>query len=78
MILPTEEVKNGLYEENNGLYYYEDGVRTNAGLIFLNGNYYYIKSDGSAVQNKDYYVSKTNGLLDKGIYHFNADGTMEP
>ena len=78
MILPTEEVKNGLYEENNGLYYYVDGVRTNAGLVFLNGNYYYIKSDGSAVQNKDYYVSKTNGLLDKGIYHFNADGTMEP
>ena len=71
-----EEPKNGIVEENGQLYYYVDGVKTHAGLVQWEGNYYYIKSNCTAVRDCDYFVSNTNGLLPVGWYHFNPDGTM--
>ena len=73
MVIP--EAKNGLIEENGDLYYYVDGVKTHRGLILVDGAYYYINSSGKAVTG-EYYVSNTNGLMDKGWYEFDKDGKM--
>ena len=41
-------VKDGLVEENGKLYYYQEGVlQKDAGLVKVNGNYYYINANGN-------------------------------
>ncbi len=76
---PSEEpqpVKNGIYEENGVLYYYENGVRAyGAGLIKLDGDYYYVRSNGALAIGR-YWVTVHNGLLPQGMYTFGADGKM--
>ena len=74
---PTPAVKNGIVAENGSLYYYEGGVLTGAGLIRLNGDYYYVKtSNCEVVHGRSYWVTDTNGLLPAGPYTFDADGKM--
>ena len=73
---PEPEVKNGLVNESGELYYYVNGVRTHAGLIQVDGAYYYINSSCKAVRNCDYYVSNTNNLMPKAYYHFDENGKM--
>ena len=74
---PEPEVKNGIVSENGSLYYYVDGVLTGAGLIQLNGDYYYVKtSNCEVVHGRSYWVTLTNGLLPAGLYSFGADGQM--
>ena len=72
----TGEPKNGLIEEGGELVYYVDGVKTHAGLIMIDGYYYYIKSNCTAVRDCDYFVSNTNDLLPRATYHFDAEGRM--
>ena len=72
-------VKNGLIEEDGVLAYYVDGVRTHAGVIQVDGAYYYIKSNGTAVRGVDKYAvgaDMTNGLVPAGTYAFDANGKM--
>ena len=76
MIVPEPDTRTGLFEENGELVYYVNGEKTHAGLIEIDGYYYYIKSDCTAVRDRDYFVSNTNNLMPRGTYHFNADGTM--
>ena len=67
----------GLHEDLNGnLCYYVDYVKSYAGLVEVDGSFYYIASDLKAVKNGTYYVTKTNGLKDAGFYSFDADGKM--
>ena len=67
----------GLHEDLNGnLCYYVDYVKNYAGLVEVDGSFYYIASDLKAVKNCTYYVTKTNGLKDAGFYSFDADGKM--
>ena len=67
----------GLHEDLNGnLCYYVDYVKNYAGLIEVDGSFYYIASDLKAVKNCTYYVTKTNGLKPAGYYTFDADGKM--
>ena len=74
---PTPDVKNGIVAENGSLYYYVDGVLTGAGLIQLDGDYYYVKtSNCEVVHGRSYWVTDTNGLLPAGPYTFGADGKM--
>ena len=74
---PTPDVKNGIVAENGSLYYYVNGVLTGAGLIRLNGDYYYVKtSNCEVVHGRNYWVTDTNGLLPAGPYTFGADGKM--
>ena len=70
-------VKNGLVEENDGLYYYVDGVLTHAGLIEIGGDYYYINGSCKAVTGT-YNINSywANGLVEAGTYHFGDDGKM--
>ena len=78
IVFPEEqEKKNGIVAENGSLYYYVDGVLTGAGLIQLNGDYYYVKtSTGEVVHGKSYWVTATNDLLPVGQYAFDENGKM--
>ena len=74
---PTPDVKNGIVAENGSLYYYVDGVLTGAGLIQIDGDYYYVKSSNcEVVHGRSYWVTATNGLLPAGLYEFADDGKM--
>lgn len=56
-------------------YYYVNGVRTYAGLIKIDGSYYYVRTNG-AVATGTYWITKTNGLMPQGSYEFDDDGKM--
>ena len=67
--------KNGIVEEDGVKYYYENGKKVYAGLTQINGDYYYVNKDGKVITG-DYYVEKTNNLMEKGIYSFDENGRM--
>ena len=69
--IAPQTTKNGIVD---GIYY-ENDVKTYAGLIEIDGDYYYIKHYG-VVATGSYYVTKTNGLLPAGTYNFGTDGKM--
>ena len=73
MIIPGHEY--GFIEENGGLYYYVDGVRTPAGLVYEGGYYYYVDEQARAVTGT-YYVTKHNDLLPSDYYNFDEQGRM--
>ena len=73
---PDPELKNGIVSENGELYYYVNGVKTYAGLIQIDGAYYYVNSSCKVVTNFRYWISKTNNLLPATFYNFDADGKM--
>ena len=67
----------GLHEDLNGnLCYYVDYVKNYAGLVEVDGSFYYIASDLKAVKNCTYYVTKANNLKPAGFYTFDAEGKM--
>ena len=83
-LLPADEyyfnaegklVRDGLITINGVTHFYKDNEKYYAGLIMIDGDYYYIKSNCQPVTGK-YYVSNTNGLLPSGNYEFGADGKM--
>lgn len=62
LVIPEEEPgKSGLFFEEGKWYYYVDGAKAYcAGLIEIDGNWVYVKSDGSLATGV-YYVTNTNG-----------------
>jgi hypothetical protein len=77
LVLPdAPQVKNGIYEENDSLFYYVDGARNYAGLIKIDGDYYYVRQTGELVHGTDYWVTKHNNLVPAGRYSFDEDGKM--
>jgi glucan-binding YG repeat protein len=66
----------GIVEENGELYYYEDGIKTYAGLILIDGDYYYVNSKGKVIRDCTYWISKNNGYMKNGNYTFDAEGKM--
>ena len=78
MIIPAPvETKNGIVAENGSLYYYVDGKLTGAGLIEIDGDYYYVKtSNCEVVHGRKYWITATNSLLPAGQYEFAQDGKM--
>ena len=73
---PEDPTKNGIVAEDGTLYYYVDGVKVYAGLIKIDGDYYYVNSSCKVVTTSHYWVNRTNGLLAAGFYDFGADGKM--
>ena len=67
---------DGITEIGGKKFYYVDAVKTYAGLIQIDGDFYYVKSNCELVVNSSYYVSKTNGLKPAGQYSFDANGKM--
>ena len=69
-------LKNGIYEEDGSLYFYRNGERTYAGLIQIDGDYYYVRSTCEVVHDRSYYVYWTHGLMPEGYYSFDSAGRM--
>ena len=63
-------VKDGI------MYFYEAGVGTEKGLIYLNGDYYYTVGRGRIITNEYKYAYLTSCDLPCGWYEFDADGKM--
>ena len=69
-------LKNGIYEEDGSLYFYRNGERAYAGLIQIDGDYYYVRSTCEVVHDLSYYVYWTHGLMPEGYYNFDSAGRM--
>ena len=69
-------LKNGIYEEDGSLYFYRNGERAYAGLIQIDGDYYYVRSTCEVVHDRSYYVYWTHGLMQAGYYNFDSAGRM--
>lgn len=58
-------------------YYYVNGVLTKgAGLLFIDGFYYYVRTDGNLAYNRNYWTATNNGLLPVDGYDFDSNGRM--
>lgn len=71
-----EPIKNGIVKENGKLFYYENGKKVGAGLIRLDGNYYYVKPSGDVVRNTTYYIEDGKNMIPPGYYVFNVQGAV--
>ena len=69
-------LKNGIYEEDGSLYFYRNGERAYAGLIQIDGSYYYVRSTCEVVHDRSYYVYWTHDLMPAGYYNFDSAGRM--
>ena len=69
-------VKDGIVNVNGILYYYKNDVlQYCAGLIEIDGDYYYVRSNGQLAIGK-YWITNDNGLLPAQMYEFGEDGKM--
>ncbi len=74
---PDGKMLQGIVEKNGTLYYYKNGKGTMAGLINIDGDYYFAGgAKGELTVNEYKYVWKDNGLLPAREYHFGPDGKM--
>jgi len=69
------EVLNGIYDIDGTMRYYVDGVKTPAGLIEIDGEYYFADVEGVIAIGRKY-VWKGNGILPEASYVFDEDGKM--
>ena len=69
---------NGIVEKNGVLYYYDNGQPKMAGLVEIDGDYYFAGgANGEVTVNKVTYVWKDNGIaLENANCEFGADGKM--
>ncbi len=74
---PPHELRNGIVKETEDTwYYYVNDKKTYAGLIEIDGDLYYAKTNCTIIHNQSYYISKTNGILPQGWYNFDEDGKL--
>ena len=77
------ENRQGIQTIDGTKFYLIDGVKVAAGLVEIDGEFYYVRSSGALVIGQDYYVSKPNGLtrngeeIKKGTYTFDAEGRID-
>ena len=69
--------ENGEVKEENGSYYLEvDGERQEKGLYNVNGDYYYVKLDGTLARNETVFTYYDRGVLPKAYRKFGSDCKM--
>ena len=68
----------GIIDKNGTLYFYENGMPTEKGLFFYEGNYYYAQWDGKLICNQTYYAWKVDSNCDLIVayYEFDAEGKV--
>ncbi len=71
-----EPIRNGIVTEDGKLFYYENGVKVGAGLIRLDGNFYFVKPSGEVVRSTTYYIEDGKDMLAPGYYVFDAKGAI--
>ena len=72
-------IKEGIVAENGSLYYYVNNeIAYNAGVIKVDGNYYYVRSNGEVVNNRNYWITNVgeSGVVAKQ-YTFDENGVMQ-
>ena len=67
---------SGLISKNNNFYYYWNGKPKMAGLVEVDGAYYFAKDGNGLCVTGKYYVWNGNGILPEGNYEFGEDGKM--
>ena len=77
-VIPHDEdtSKNGVVKEDDGRYYYIDGIKVYMGVFKVGNDYYYANSKGKLYTDGTYWVSRTNGLVDTSFYQFDTEGRM--
>lgn len=76
-MIRKDESLNGIVIDDDGIWrYYVNGVKVYTGLIEIDGDYYYVNSNYEVIHDRNYFISKTNGLLDQGTYEFDAEGKL--
>ncbi|MCR5721960.1 MAG: CehA/McbA family metallohydrolase, partial [Lachnospiraceae bacterium] len=70
-------IRTGFADDGADTYYYESGKRTYIGLTIINGDYYYVNGNCKMIKGKTYYITRTNGLIEKSVYAtFGEDGKL--
>ena len=75
-VVDGKKVVGEIAEYNGELYYYENGKGVQAGLLYIDGYYYFASTNGKLIVNQRYYVWKTNDLLLETSYTFNERGQI--
>lgn len=71
------KLANGVVEIDGVWHYCENGVGKDAGLVYVDGQYYYAEANGKLVSGRIWVGTyPSHGLLPKGYYEFGADGAM--
>ncbi len=76
----TTDYINCIIRQGDDLIYLEDGVPTHAGIVELEGEYFFAGEGGVLVTNKSHVVHSTmaNGLVAHGTYKFDEMGRLVP
>ena len=76
-LVEPEVHADGIFSEDGSLWYYANGKRTYAGLIQIDGKYYYVRTSGELAHSRKYWITKTNGLLPEASYEFDDQGVLQ-
>ena len=67
---------NGIVAKDDGLYYYDNGKAPTVGINYIDGDYYFVLSEGKLVVDCTYNVWATNGYTIEIEYVFDAEGRV--
>ena len=76
-LVEPEAHADGIFPEDGSLWYYQGGERSYAGLIRVDGKYYYVRTSGELAHGQRYWITKTNVLLPEGSYEFDENGVLQ-
>ena len=70
-------LRNGFFNENGEIFYYQNGVLwTRRGVFKVGNDFYYAKNTGALVTNQTIWATVTNDLVPFAKYEFDANGKM--
>jgi glucan-binding YG repeat protein len=73
---PDGKLLDGIIEKDGTMYYYDKGKPYMAGLVCVDGDYYFAHGKNGQIATGKQYVWKTNDLVPEGNYEFDENGKM--